>query len=58
MSMPGPWELILIFLIVLLVYGAGKIPKIARDLGSGIKEFKKSFDGTSDEKDESDKKNE
>jgi TatA/E family protein of Tat protein translocase len=55
MSMPGPWELVLIFLIVLLVFGAGKIPKIARDIGSGIREFKKSFDGTND-KSEDDKK--
>ena len=29
MGMPGIWELVLIFLIVLLIFGAGKIPKIA-----------------------------
>jgi sec-independent protein translocase protein TatA len=54
MSMPGFGELVMIFLIVLLVFGAGKIPKIAKDLGSGIREFKKSLSGeSSDEKEKS-----
>ena len=48
MSMPGPTELVILFLIILLVFGAGKIPKIARDIGSGIKEFKKSIDGVNE----------
>ncbi len=41
-AMPGMGELVVIFLIVLVLFGAGKIPKIAKDLGSGIREFKKS----------------
>jgi len=41
-GMPGIGELVIIFLIVLVLFGAGKIPKIAKDIGSGIKEFKKS----------------
>jgi sec-independent protein translocase protein TatA len=45
MGMPGIWELVIIFLIILVVFGAGKIPKIAKDLGSGIREFKKSISG-------------
>jgi sec-independent protein translocase protein TatA len=56
MSMPGPWELALIFLIVLLVFGAGKIPKIAKDIGSGIKEFKKSINDVTDINDDEKKK--
>lgn len=36
----GPFELILIFLVVLLVFGAKRIPEIARGLGKGIREFK------------------
>ncbi|MDA3899537.1 MAG: twin-arginine translocase TatA/TatE family subunit [Spirochaetes bacterium] len=43
MSMPGMGELIIIFFIILVVFGAGKIPKIAKDVGSGIKLFKKSI---------------
>jgi sec-independent protein translocase protein TatA len=46
----GPWELVLVFLIVLVVFGANKLPKVAKDLGSGIREFKKSISGESDEK--------
>ncbi len=41
-AMPGMGELVVIFLIVLVLFGAGKIPKIAKDIGSGIREFKKS----------------
>jgi len=50
MSMPGMGELVMIFLIVLVLFGAGKIPKIAKDMGSGIREFKKAMSGESDEK--------
>ncbi|MBF0253598.1 MAG: twin-arginine translocase TatA/TatE family subunit [Candidatus Omnitrophica bacterium] len=40
--MPGMGELLLILAIVVLVFGAARIPEIARSLGKGIKEFKKS----------------
>lgn len=36
----GPTEIILIFLVVLLLFGAKRIPEIARGLGKGIREFK------------------
>jgi sec-independent protein translocase protein TatA len=36
----GPWELIIILLIVILLFGARKIPEIAKGLGKGIKDFK------------------
>ena len=45
----GPMELVLIFLIIFVVFGADKLPKIAKDLGKGIKEFKKSISGENDE---------
>jgi sec-independent protein translocase protein TatA len=47
----GPMELVLIFLLVLLLFGAKKIPEIARGLGKGIREFK---DATTDIKRELD----
>ena len=38
----GTWEILLIFLVVLLVFGAKRIPEIAQGLGKGIREFKSS----------------
>ncbi len=46
-------ELSLILLIVLLLFGAGKIPEIAKSLARGIKEFKKAMS----QKDEEEKEN-
>jgi len=40
-GMPGGWEWILILIIIILLFGAKKIPELMRGLGSGIKEFKK-----------------
>lgn len=50
-------ELLVIFFIVLIVFGANKLPRIAKDLGGGIKEFKKALSGESNDekKDEKDK---
>ncbi len=45
----GPTELILIFLAVLLLFGAKRLPEIAQGMGKGIKEFKKAMKDTTDE---------
>ncbi len=45
----GPTELILIFLIVLLLFGANRIPEIAKGLGKGIRDFKKGMSGIDEE---------
>ena len=37
----GGWEVVLILAVVLLLFGAKKLPDLAKGLGSGIKEFKK-----------------
>jgi sec-independent protein translocase protein TatA len=37
---PGPVEIIVIVLIVLLLFGGRKIPELMRGLGKGMKEFK------------------
>jgi sec-independent protein translocase protein TatA len=37
----GPWQIVLIFLVVVLLFGAKRIPDLAGSLGKGIKEFKK-----------------
>ena len=41
----GPLEIILVFLVILLIFGAKRIPEIARGMGRGIREFK---DATND----------
>lgn len=57
MSMPGPLELLVILLVVLLLFGGKKLPEVGRALGDGIREFKKAIQGKSDS-DESSKKKE
>jgi sec-independent protein translocase protein TatA len=37
----GPWELVIILAIVLVVFGAGKLPQIGGSIGQAIKNFKK-----------------
>ena len=37
----GPTELIIVLVIILVVFGAGKLPDIATGLGKGIRDFKK-----------------
>ncbi len=49
----GPAELILIFLILILLFGAGRIGRLAGELGKGIKDFRTALQGEK----EDDKKN-
>ncbi len=42
----GPTELIIILLIVVLLFGVGRITKISGELGSGIRAFKDGLQGT------------
>jgi sec-independent protein translocase protein TatA len=46
----GIWELVLILAIVLLVFGAGKLPKVMGDVGKGIKSLKDSLKTDSEQK--------
>ena len=41
MPIPGPMELILLLVIVLIIFGPGKLPDIGNAVGKGIKEFRK-----------------
>ncbi len=45
----GPWELALIFLVVLLLFGAKRLPEVAQGLGKGIREFKRAMKDTQEE---------
>ena len=52
----GPTELIIVLLIVLLIFGGTKLPKLARSMGQASKEFKKGLsEGADDDEDESPK---
>ena len=51
----GYQELLLIMVIVLILFGASRLPELARSLGSSIKEFKK---GVAEVRDETTKKDE
>ncbi len=42
MWQPGLGELLIILVIVLVIFGAGKLPQVGRSLGSAISEFKES----------------
>lgn len=41
LAMLNLWEIVLLLLVVLLLFGARKLPELARGFGQGIKEFKK-----------------
>ena len=50
LGMVGPWQIALIVLAILLLFGGRKIPELMKGLGSGIKEFKKGIkEGDEDE---------
>lgn len=50
LGMVGPWQIILIVALVLLLFGGRKIPELMRGLGGGIKEFKDAVKEDEDEK--------
>jgi sec-independent protein translocase protein TatA len=41
----GPFELVLIVLAILIIFGAGKLPQVLGSLGKGVKEFREASDG-------------
>lgn len=48
-AMLGGWEIVLILAVILILFGARKLPELARGLGQGIKEFKKATREVTDE---------
>jgi sec-independent protein translocase protein TatA len=45
----GAPEIIIILVVIILFFGARKIPELARGIGQGIKEFKKTTDDENDQ---------
>ena len=48
----GPWEIGLILVIILIVFGVGKLPQVGGALGKGMRAFRKGQRGEEDEEEE------
>lgn len=55
MGLVGPWQIAIIVVLILLLFGGKKIPELMRGLGSGIKEFKDASKEDTDENEDSKK---
>jgi sec-independent protein translocase protein TatA len=53
MGMIGPYQIGLIVLLIVLLFGGRKIPELMKGLGGGVKEFKKAMKDDDDDKTES-----
>lgn len=56
LGMVGPWQIAIIFIIVLLLFGGKKIPELMKGIGRGIKEFKEGINPDEEKEKEEDKK--
>jgi len=56
MGIPSGPELIIVLFIVILLFGAKKLPDLAKGLGKGIREFKSATNGEYDDDDKKEKK--
>ncbi len=50
LGMVGPWQIVIIVVLVLLLFGGRKIPELMRGLGQGMNEFKKATGAGDDDK--------
>ena len=46
----GPLELVIVLVIVLLIFGVGRLGRLGKDLGEGIREFRRGIAGDDEEK--------
>lgn len=52
----GPWEIALVLVIILIVFGVGKLPQVGGAIGKGLRAFKKGQRGEDDEEEEEEEK--
>ena len=45
----GGWELVIILVIVLIIFGVGRLPQVGGAIGKGIREFRKAKEGVDEE---------
>lgn len=57
MGFIGPWQIVIILVVILIFFGGRKIPELMRGLGTGIKEFKDGMNTDSDSKEDKEKEN-
>jgi sec-independent protein translocase protein TatA len=50
-GMIGPWQIVIIVFVIVLLFGGKKIPELMKGLGQGMKEFKKATDLEDKDKD-------
>ncbi|MFC1928701.1 twin-arginine translocase TatA/TatE family subunit [Chloroflexota bacterium] len=49
---PGPWEIVLILVVILIVFGVGKLPQVGGAIGKGLRAFRKGQSGEEEEEEE------
>lgn len=49
-GMPGTWELLIVAMVILLLFGSTRLPTLMRNLGRSATEFKKGMSGIEEEK--------
>ena len=47
----GPWEIVIVLVIVLLIFGPKRLPELGRSLGGGMRSFKEAVTGRDDDRD-------
>ena len=52
----GPWEIALVLVIILIVFGVGKLPQVGGAMGKGIRAFRKGQRGEDEEEEEEEEK--
>ena len=52
----GPWEIALVLVIILIVFGVGKLPQVGGAIGKGLRAFKRGQRGEDDEEEEEEEK--
>lgn len=52
----GPWQIVIIAVVVLVLFGANKIPEFMKGLGKGVKSFKQGMDEVQKELEDEEKK--
>ncbi len=54
----GVWEIVLILVIILIVFGVGKLPQVGNAVGRGLRSFRKGQSGEKDEDEEEEEEEE